>query len=211
MKVWKKTRNQDFGALIQSWRHKNTERFWMRILTWILTGFVFALATSIMLGNLLGLEPDLTQCLARIVFFVTVIIGIIDSYFSNIVLGVETRLYEKALVQVQPPVVLEWLAFLQKRPQPRIGYKYEYLPLAMIKSVQLEKNELVINLTGAGSVSQSLPVIPVVSYHLFSGGQQKELVAPVSRYKLTAKDSKFSNQAVASILSGIKEVKRRSV
>ncbi len=210
MKLWQKTKQENFGALLLNWRHKTSNRFWTQIFSWILTAFVFGLGAAILLGNIFGLPNSLTQMGARVAFLLTFLVGIVDAYFHNIVLGVETRIYQQALVQVQPPLVREWLAFLQKRSFPNRGYKYEWLPLSLIKSAQRDKNDLRLSFKNRDD-SVTIPVIPVISYRHYSSGQKNEQVMDASRFGLHASDPKFSEQAMGSILSAIKEAKRQTV
>ena len=200
MKLWQKTRSEQFGDLLFSWRYKAQNRFFTRIFTWLLSAFVFGLLTAIIL-SWFGLV-DLAQPAARIIFFMVFIGGIIDAYFENIVAGIEYRIYQNALVHIKSGFGRDWL----KMPFP--GTKYEFIRWNDIESIRQndENIELIYKPTGEKIILETIPVIEYQQYGTDKAAQP--LKADISRVNFFAQDRAFSNQALGRIVSRMRELKR---
>ena len=100
MKIWKKTKKNNFDDIILAWRMRSTGRFLSKIFSWLLGAFVIGLLTSIFFLAIQA--PQLSQPMARLFFFIFFILGILSNYFRSFVNGLEYRITGDALVQVQP-------------------------------------------------------------------------------------------------------------
>ena len=81
MKIWHKTKKEEFGHINLVWRHKATGRFCMKIATWMLGGFVFGMVTAIAVDTA-GLH-ELSLSAARTVFFIVFVKSRRHSRFAS--------------------------------------------------------------------------------------------------------------------------------
>ena len=100
MKLWNKAKKVDFGEVILTWRHRDAGRFFGKIFSWLLGGFVFGILTSILLLTIQ--LPDIAKPAARIVFFTVFIVGVVNDLFRAILNGYEYRLTQRAIVYSHP-------------------------------------------------------------------------------------------------------------
>ena len=105
MKIWHKLADTDLGPIVFRWRHCNKSRFYNKIFSWILASFMMGMLTSIVFA-FLGIYNQALY-FSRIVFFITLVVGLINSWFIHAVFGLEFRLTQKAFVAVRP--LLGWL------------------------------------------------------------------------------------------------------
>ena len=159
MKVWQKQKNKDLGKTLFSWRYRATNRFFTKIFTWLLGGFVSGILTSIIF-LIIGL-PAYSAMSARIVFFVVLILGVIGAFFRYIYYGIEYRITEKALVQ---PNLLFGSAL--NRPETdtiSVGSRAEYIPWDIVKEIADQEGVMLLTIKEREE-PLAIGVAPVTGY-----------------------------------------------
>lgn len=194
MKIWRKSRERDFGQLYLTWRHRSGKRFFMKIGTWILGGFVIGILTSIVM-HFLGLD-DYAINAARLAFFISWGLGVMNAYLRNLYYGYEYRVTEKALLAVRPLVGLE---SINKQLGKTLGQKYEYLPWSEIKDAKEEETDLALSLKNIDEM-----VKLGVSVVIFPDGRRVE----TDRNSSGSGEKKHSPEAARIIAQKIREVKK---
>ena len=160
MKQWQKGKKEDIGETLLSWQHKATQRFFMKIGTWLLTGFVAGILASIIMATIN--QANAAQFVARFVFWLVFISGTTSSYYRNIHNGLEYRISEKALVSVKPVCGIvsidKWLNSINSFFQQRIFY----IPWKEIDELKDENGTIIVNLKNNRG-SFELGVSPILS------------------------------------------------
>ena len=143
MKSWYRADHRtELGKTLLSWRQKATNKFFSKIITWLLGAFVFGMLTAILLASIGAIE--LAQNAARIVFFIIFICGLINAYLRNMVHGLEYRITEKALVHFRPFFGFEKMDPVNVRSLPFLRSRIEYMPWQEIKEIKDENETLLI-------------------------------------------------------------------
>jgi|WetSurMetagenome_2_1015567.scaffolds.fasta_scaffold651277_1 hypothetical protein len=142
MKIWHKLADTDLGPIVFRWRHCNKSRFYNKIFSWILASFMMGMLTSIVFA-FLGIYNQALY-FSRIVFFITLVVGLINSWFIHAVFGLEFRLTQKAFVAVRP--LLGWLPWAEKLrgADKPLGARFEYLSWEEIKEAREQDGDLVL-------------------------------------------------------------------
>ena len=197
MKLWQRTKGKDLGKVLISWTFKAPSRFLTKILTWILGAFVFGIFTSIALHSV-GLTNIALQ-IARIVFFIVLILGIIDAFFRNIVNGNEYRITEKGLVQAKPYCGYNKLANILESTNIQYFNKHEYIPWDHIKEVKESQAGLlfIIRKTNESLNAEIGGIIEVKNYN--EDGNPIVKKAAVPTLSLYGKDEKFDKEVKKAI------------
>ena len=197
MKLWKRAKGQDLGNVLISWRYKASSRFFTKILTWILGAFVFGIFASIALHTV-GLT-DLSLPAARIVFFVVLILGIIDAYFRNVVNGNEFQITENGLVHVKPFCGYDELA--DKLRSTNLAYfnKDEFVSWQKLTKIK-ETNEGLKFLLGNSGEELSAEISSAISVKNYNeDGMAVERKANVDKYSFSGKDEQFDKELKKAI------------
>jgi len=173
MKNWQRLYNKDLGRRLYSWRQKSPSRFFMKILTWLLGGFVFGILTAIFF-DVINLV-DLAQNAGRIMFFVTFLSGTINAFFRFVVNGVEFVVMQKGLVAVKPASGFKTLAKFIEGFFPRLN-KSEYIEWQDIKEIKESDGELYVALKKeAGEFTLGVsPCLSVTVYNEDGVGKTRE-------------------------------------
>jgi len=167
MKMWKKTFVWSFGNTLVAWRHKNTGRYFSRLFSnWLLGAFVFGILTSILF---LALDlPQLSLPVARTVFFIYLVYGVITDFFRYIIYGLNYQVCENALVFTRP--LLGWEAAgnkifsTKKKPLTR----YYYLSWKDVTDIKDSEDSLLLTIqTKKHNVELTVPVTPVLHASMF--------------------------------------------
>ena len=192
MKLWKRAKGQDLGKTLISWTYKAPSRFFTKILTWILGAFVFGIFASI-LFHTIGLT-DLSQPVARVVFFIVLVLGIIDAYFRNVVNGNEFRITENGLINVKPYCGYDGIA--EKLRKTNIAYfnKDEFISWETITKIKETSTGLafLFGNTGEELTAEIASAISVKNYN--EDGKAIEKNANVSKYSFYTKDESFDKE-----------------
>jgi hypothetical protein len=142
MKFWHKSKSMNFGNIVFRWRQRNTNRFYYKILSWVLAAFIGGIFSSIICAALGIFEHALL--LSRITFLIIFVAGCINSYFIYVVYGSECRLTERALVVVRPVIGHIPLAERLGTPIEPFAARYDYLPWEEIKDVKEQEGQLLL-------------------------------------------------------------------
>ncbi len=142
MKLWNKIFNGDFGDTILTWRYRDVGRFVGKIFSWLLGAFVFGILTSIFFAAIQ--QPDVALPMARLVFFIIFIIGIVSNFFRALVYGYHFKITQQAIVMAHPFFGWEQLGFLlgsKEKPFRHIDY---YLKWQDIKEFRESENGITL-------------------------------------------------------------------
>ncbi len=205
MKDWHRLYTNDLGGRLFSWRHKSPSRFFMKILTWLLGGFVFGILTAI-LFDVIGLV-NLAQNAARIMFFVTFLSGVIDAFFRFVVNGVEFFIMQRGLVSMKPFSTFEMLAKFIEGLLPRLN-KSEYLEWQEIKEIKESNGNLGVILK-TKEEEFLLGVSPCLSYTVYNeDGIGKTQKSTSGRLRFFYENSEFDKQALRNALQKARFAKK---
>ncbi len=188
MKLWKRAKGQDLGNILISWRYKASSRFYTKILTWILGAFVFGIFASIALHTIGFTELSLPA--ARIVFFIVLILGIIDAYFRNVVNGNEFQITQNGLVHVKPFCGYDEIA--DKLRATNLGYfnKDEFISWDKIDKVRATEPGIIFLLKSKEELNAEITAaISVSNYNEDGNAVIKN--SKVSKYSFSSKDERF--------------------
>ena len=201
MKLWQRgSLTTDFGPLLLIWRHRASGRFFSKIYSWLLGGFVMGLLASI-LFDAIGLG-GFSLYAGRITFFVVFILGVLSAFFRNLAYGLDYRITRNALLHVRPLCSIESL--LPADGKLRKGDRIDYLPWEEIKSVNEAGGALSLTLK-EGQVVE-LGVVPVLALWLPTpeGGIEKRTSAQ-GGWKSSAE---LDKEALKLIVQKIRDLKK---
>ena len=200
MKAWQKQKNEDLGRPLFIWRHRAISRFFTKIFTWLLGGFVSGIMTSIFFLAI-GL-PDLSLLAARVVFFVVFIFGVISAFFRNVYHGIEYRITDKAIVHVKPWSGIESIGRFFGSEEKPFGQQAEFISWERTKEIKDQENSLVLVLKDKEDTVVA-GVAPVASYL-----NVVENKAPVNFPKLFVSDEKVNKTVLKQVVQMARDAKR---
>ncbi len=200
MKTWQKVKNKDFGKPIFIWRYRAINRFFTKIFTWLLGGFVTGILTSIFFLAV-GL-PDVSLAAARIVFFVVFIFGLISAFFRNVYYGLEYRITETALVHVKPMCGIESIGRILGSVEKPFGQQFEYISWERTKELKDENNTFMMILKD-NEEATIIGVAPVAGY--CNVGENE---APVYFPKLFVSDEKVNKTVLKQIVQKARDARK---
>jgi hypothetical protein len=198
MKIWHKSANTDLGRIILRWRHRNTGRFYNKILSWILAAFIMGIFTSIVCATL-GIS-DQAVTLSRIAFFITLVGGTFNSYFIYSVFGSEYRITEQAFVSVHPLIGFLPLAEKLAGPEKPLGARFEHLTWEEIKEAKEQDGGLLLILKNNLEEVQ-IGVSPVVFL-------ANESTVKQTGKSTNTKDENLDRETLKAIVLKIREIKK---
>lgn len=204
MKIWHRSKGENFGQTLLAWRHQSTGRFINKIGSWLLGGFVMGILASIFF-KMIGLA-DLGLYAGRAVFFLVFFLGVLSAFFRNIVHGLEYRITEKALLHVQPLCGIESLTKFVAAALRMRWERVTFLPWEEIKSVQDQEGHL--HLTLKGDTTVSIQVTPVRSIDIASGGNAFEQRTHDRGF--FGHDAGFDKETVKLIVQRIRDIKKQA-
>ncbi|MBN2410395.1 hypothetical protein JXQ31_01810 [candidate division KSB1 bacterium] len=200
MKTWQKVKDKDFGKSLFIWRHRAISRFFTKIFTWLLGGFVSGILTSIFFLAV-GL-PDVSLTAARIVFFAVFLIGVISAFFRNVYNGLEYRITENALVHVKPMCGIESIGRILGSAEKPFGQQFEYISWERAKEIK-DENDTFMMILKDREEAAVIGVAPVASYCNVG-----ENAAPVYFPKLFASDEKANKTVLKQIVQKARDVRK---
>lgn len=201
MKFWHKSKSMNFGNTVFRWRHRDTRRFYYKILSWILAAFIGGIFASILCTALGIFEQALL--LSRITFLVILVVGVANSYFIYVVFGSEVRLTERALVMVRPVIGHIALAERLGTPAEPFAARFDYLPWEEIKDVREQDGQLLLILK-QDLLEVRIGVAPVAFV-------ARDIAEPSGGEALRGGDSSKDKEILKSIVLKVRELKRMPV
>jgi hypothetical protein len=197
MKLWKRAKGQNLGNILISWTYKASSRFFTKILTWILGAFVFGIFASIALHTI-GLT-DLSLSAARLVFFIVLVLGIIDAYFRNVVNGNEFQITENGLVHVKPFCGYDDIADKLRATNMAYFNKDEFISWEKITKVK-ESTEGLKFLLGNSEEELTAEIAAAIGVKNYNeDGIAIEKKANVAKYSFYSKDESFDRELKKAI------------
>jgi len=198
MKKWHKSNGMDLGRMLLRWRHRDVRRFYMKMLSWLLAAFIMGILTSIVCVTF-GLY-DQALSLSRLVFFLTLAGGLINSFFIWTVVGPEHRIYENAFVAVRPLIGYAPWAEKWGSVEKPLGARLEHLAWEEIKEARSQDGQLVLILK---KELQELPigVAPVLMLDQIS-------TVKYADKKAGNQDDQLNRETIKLILQKIREIKK---
>jgi len=203
MKTWRKVDDSNVGATLLIWRNRALNRFYIKILTWLLSGFVAGILTSIFMAAI-G-QAAIAQQYARIVFFVVFIGGIIGAFLRYVVFGIEYRIAEKAVIAPKPVFGLDVISRLLGIKMPSFGEKLRYVRWDEVQDIKVENRNLEIVKKDGNSIS--LGISPVVSLTIYSDDGRPVTKKRTGKY--FAPETELDKEATRLIRQKAKESKKK--
>lgn len=200
MKIWQRSdKNSDLGKTLLIWRHRAVGRFFSKIFSWLLGGFVMGLLAAI-LCDLFNIRNEVFY--ARLVFFVVFFAGVISSFFRNLVYGLHYRISDKGLLHVRPLWGLEsgQSAELVRRPGDRI----EYLGWQQIKSAEEAEGKLLLSLVDESVLTVDVAPVIALWHPTADGGMEKRSSAAGLWHRSAALDK----EALKLVVQKIRDAKK---
>lgn len=204
MKVWKKASKAQVGETVFVWRHRATNRFFLKIGSWLLGGFVFAILTSIIISIFPHPPKYIEDQIPWIVFFIVFAAGIVNAFVRNIYNGLEFRIFKNGIAAVKPQFGFEVLGFDKKDGLHPFGDRYEYIPWNEIKEIKDREDGLELVLKN-GQDDIPLTVSPVVSYFEPAGNM---VLAHNGAIKFFSQDAKVDKDVLRLVLQKSREARR---
>jgi hypothetical protein len=209
MKAWHKVKQETFGEAMLVWRHRATNRFFMKIFSWLLGGYVIGILISILVDTF-G-EAALAPKAGRSAFLLAFALGVINAFFVNVYNGLKYQVMENALVSSKSLLGVEAFERMFGAFGHLIGNRQEYILWNEIKEMKDEQNALALTLKEDESVAL-VGVAPVLKLEIYNGGQKQE-----TRVRHNGKFASFSNdevldkEALRLILLRAREAKKQAV
>jgi hypothetical protein len=204
MKVWKKAGKNNVGETLFVWRHRATNRFFLKIGSWLLGGFVFAILASIIISIFPHPPRQIEDQVPWIVFFIVFMAGIVNSFIRNIYNGLEFRILKNGIANVKPQWGFELLGFDKKKGLHPFGDRYEFIPWNDIKEIK-EKDDGIQLVLKNDQDDMPLAVSPVVSYFEPAGDM---ILAHNGAIKFFSQDAKVDKDVLKLVLQKSREAKR---
>ena len=192
MKIWKKATTWIFNDTVLSWRHRDFSKFFWKIFSWLLGGFVFGILASITF--IAVNRPEYAQTTARLVFFVVFLVGIVSNYFRAVIAGYKYIITKKALIYSHPFFGWEKLGHLFGSKEKPFRQTFYYVDWIDVK--ELREHAKGIELVLKNDDVLEIPVISVVKLAL-----NLNLKGPERREKGATKSEKLAyDKAVQQII-----------
>ncbi len=197
MKVWQKQKKKDLGKALFSWRYRATRRFFTKIFTWLLGGFVSGIITSIIF-LIIGL-PAYSATSARVVFFAVFLSGMVGAFIRNICNGLEYVISEKALVHFNPAIDI-------KAPKTALAHivanrRTEYVLWDNVKEIADQDGSLLLTLK-EHEEPIAIGVAPVASY---SPASAEEIAGFPGLFK---RNEKLDKEILKKVVQKAREAKK---
>jgi hypothetical protein len=200
MKKWHKSTRMDLGRILLRWRHRDVQRFYWKIASWILSAFIIGIFVSILCVGFGVSEMALRW--SRAAFFISLVGGVLNSFFIYVVTGSEYRITDKAFVAVRPMIGYEPLAAKLASAERPLGAKLEHLTWDEIKEAREKDGQLALILKSSQE-ELLIGVEPVVYL------AQSETVKRPAK-SAGAESENLDRETLKLILLKIRELKRTS-
>ncbi|MBN1996234.1 hypothetical protein JW935_01695 [candidate division KSB1 bacterium] len=205
MKAWKKSKASNLGETVLAWRHRANNRFLVKLLSWLLGAYVFAILASIIMSYIpYGLIRSIEKAAPWIVFVSVYIWGVYNSFMQFLYNGAEYRIMKNGLAQIRPVFGFELPGLDQKDEIYPYGKHFEFLSWNNIKELKIEEEALNVILKKQKD-TLVLGVSPVVCYFSPTGEVK---VAHKGLFRPFEKDEEFDRNAVKFIITKARETKK---
>lgn len=208
MKIWHKTTNWNFGQSLVTWRNRDNNKFYWKILSWLLGAFVFGILTSIAFGYVLGL-PDIAKPAAQIMFVIVYIIGMTSQLFRCILYGFHYQITEKAIVHIHPFYGWEELGKIlgsENKPFKQLLFYFEWNE---IKEIRESGNGMTCILK-KDDTEVFIPVIPVTKLSMTLSKSSPDSLKEPKNKKRGDKETLDKN-ALKTVLQAAREARKSTV
>jgi hypothetical protein len=162
MKIWQKVTTWVFDETIVSWRHQDISKFFWKIFSWLLGGFVFGILASIFFIAIS--RPDYAQPTARIVFFAVFIVGVSSNFFRAIISGFEYSITKTALIYSHP--FFGWEKLGQMFGSEKKPFRHAYYYMNWVDVKEIREHEKGLELVMKNDEVLEIPVIAVTKLAL---------------------------------------------
>ncbi len=204
MKAWKKSKASHLGETILSWRHRAKNRFWVKLGSWLLGAYVFAILSAIVMFPFPDLAHSTVKTVPWIVFVFVYIWGVYNSFMQFLYNGTEYRIMQNGLAHIKPVFGLELPGLDKKDDIYPYGKHFEFLAWDSIQELKEEEESLHVVLKKNKGVVV-LGVSPVVSYFTREGTVK---TAHNGQFKPFDADEEFDRNAIKFIISRARETKK---
>lgn len=200
-KLWDKSRKWKFGDTLVEWRHRDTSKFLSKIFSWLLGAFVFGLLTSIFFLSI-GL-PDLSLPLARAVFFIVFIAGVVSNLFRAVINGFHYIIGQDALVYRHPVFGWEPLGKILGSEDRPFRERYYSIPWEHVREIREQSPGFHLLLKDENEIF--IPVVPVLKLAV-----NLNLSQPQAKQKGANKDQKvaYDKEVLKMVLQAAREARR---
>ena len=204
MKIWKKIKKEETGDTLFTWRHRATSRFFMKIGSWVLGGFVFAIFAAIVISIFPRPPKYVEDQIPWFVFFIVFFMGLTNAFIRNIYNGLEFRIMKNGIGNVKPRYGFELLGFDKKEGLHPFGEYYEVISWDDIKEIKEQDNGILLNIK---NTQDPLPVMvsPVVSYFESAG---EMVLAHKGALKFFSRDAQADKEAQRLVVQKARDAKR---
>lgn len=152
MKIWEKTTTWIFGDTILSWRQRDIAKFFWKIFSWLLGGFVFGILAAIFF--IAVHRPEYSQPTARLVFFIVFLAGVISNFMRAVIYGYKYTITPNALIYSHPFFGWEPLGKILASGEKPFRQTYYYVVWNEVKEIRehpkgvtiVQKNEEVLDI-----------------------------------------------------------------
>ncbi len=208
MKAWHKAKQEDFGRILLIWRHRAVSRFFMKIATWLLGGYVTGILTSIIIDTL-G-DPVLSQKAGRIAFLVVFVLGVVNAFFQNVLNGMEFRISEKALVSVKSLFGSAAGGNLLKSVGKLLGQHAEYILWNEIKDIK-DEQQVIMLILKEDEATATVDISSLLRVEVLGVDGKKDIRhSRNGKLAVFSKDEKFDQEAMRLILQKARDAKRQA-
>lgn len=207
MKFHRLDQDLDIGTPLLMWRHRASDRFFYKIFSWLLGGFVFGILASIIVGWIFGL-PDASLPIARIVFFGVFIIGVAKSFLLYIIHGVEYQITDTGLVHFKPP--FGWDA-LDRLLQPILSPKVAFIQWEEVKEITELHGDMLFTFND-GRKDSKINIQHLLQHKVLDQNFVNSFTADQRSAKArpTKNPDKYGNSTSKLILQSAREARKRA-
>ncbi len=200
-KLWDKAQAWQFGDTLVEWRHRDTSKFFSKIFSWLLGAFVFGLLTSIFFAAI-GL-PDASLPLARLVFFVVFIMGVVSNLFRAVINGFHYAITQQALVYEHPLFGWEGLGKLLGSDNKPFRQRFYFIKWQNVREIREQAPGFLLVLKNEHEIF--VPVEPVLKLAV-----NLNLSQPEAKSRHMKKDEKaaYDKEARKMILQAARDARR---
>ncbi len=200
-KLWDKAREWQFGETLVEWRHRDSSKFLSKIFSWLLGAFVFGLLTSILFMSI-GL-PDASLPLARLVFFIIFIMGVVSNLFRAVLNGYHYAITQQALVYEHPLFGWEGLGKMLGSDNKPFGLRYYSINWQHVREIREQAPGFMLILKNEQEIF--IAVEPVVKLAV-----NLNLSQPQPKTKHMKKDEKaaYDKEVLKIVLQAARDARR---
>jgi len=204
MKIWEKTTAWIFGDIILSWRHRDFAKFFWKIFSWLLGGFVFGILAALFFIAIH--RPDYSQPTARLVFFIVFLTGVISNFMRAVTYGYKYIVTPDALIYSHPFFGWEPLGKILGSENKPFRHTYYYVNWEEVKEIREHPKGVTIVLK-----NEEVLDVPVINVSKLA--VNLNLKSPEHKEKGASKSEKLAyDKAVQRIvLQAVREARKKTL